>query len=288
VTGAMREPDPAIYAHCDALLRREDTDRWLASLFIPVAERAHVQALYAFSLEIARICTLVSEPMLGEIRYQWWREILVGERASEAAAHPVAAALLDTIARFDLPPASLLALIDARLFDLYDEPMPSVAALDAYAKATASSLVRLAAQIVAPEQGEALAEAAEHAGIAYALTGLLRAMPWHRASGQIYVPIESLAAHGAGEAAIRAGETSPGILAALADLRARARDHLREFEMLAAASKGRGGVVFLPVRLCEAYLRQMERPGYDPFNTPIELPQWRRQWILWRAARAIG
>ncbi|HUB64854.1 MAG TPA: phytoene/squalene synthase family protein, partial [Methylocella sp.] len=41
---------------------------------------------------------------------------------------------------------------------------------------------------------------------------------------------------------------------------------------------------FLPVCLCEPYLRLMEKPSYDPFKTVIELPQWRRQWILWRAS----
>jgi phytoene synthase len=43
--------------------------------------------------------------------------------------------------------------------------------------------------------------------------------------------------------------------------------------------------VFLPLVLVDAYLTRMERRGYDPFTTPVEIPQWRRQWMLWRAAR---
>lgn len=288
---AMNEARAAGYAHCDALLRRDDHDRWLACLFLPFERRRHVHALYAFSLEIARLRQLVSEPMLGEIRFQWWREILVGERQSEAAAHPVALALLDTIAKFGLPIDPFAGLISARLFDLYEEAMPSVAALEAYAKATVANLLGVAFDIVAASDAqidERCAIAAEHAGIAYAVTGHLRALPWHFASGQIYVPAECLATHGIGEAEFRSGHDSPGLRAALADLRRLARDHLRKFEALAAGARSPAWAAFLPVRLCEVYLRQMERPGYAPFRTRIDVPQWRRQWILWRAARAIG
>lgn len=276
------------YAHCEALLRRDDPDRWLACLFLPADLRPHVQALYAFNLEIARVRELVSEPMLGEIRFQWWREALAGERRSEAEAHPVAAALLDTMAKFALPGDRFSALIDARLFDLHDEPMPSLAVLEAYAKATSAGLFHLARQIVARSADDDLAVAADHAGIAYAVTGLLRALPWHVANGQIYVPVESLNGHGSNETEFLAEEASPGLLQALADLRQVARDRLRACTALAAASTSRGRAVLLPASLCDAYLRQMEKPGYDPFRTRIALPQWRRQWILWRAARAMG
>ena len=276
------------YSQCEALLRRDDPDRWLASLFIAAEKRRHVHALYAFSLEIARVRERASEPMLGEIRFQWWREAIAGARDTEAAAHPVAAALIDTIARFELPRDVLFALIDARLFDLYEEPMPSIAMLEAYAKATASGLFRLALSIVAPDSGASLAAAANPAGIAYALTGLMRALPWHRLAGQIYLPAESLLECGVDPADISAGRVSPQLLALLADLRRLARDHLRKFDALAAAARGKGDAVFLPLHLSKAYLRQMDRPNYDPFHSRIELPQWRRQWILWRAARATG
>lgn len=267
----------ADYAYCDALLRRDDKDRWLACLFLPEAARPHVMALYAFSDEIAGVRQRAREPILGEIRFQWWRDVLNGEEGTGEA--PVAAALIDTVSRFNLPREKLISLIDARLFDLYDAPMPSLVALEAYADATAGNLFRLAAMILDPAAD--VAQASRHAGIAYALTGLLRGLPWQVAAGQTYVPRALYP-----EPDLRTG--GPALDAALARLRALARDHLAALAADPAAQTGAAAPAFLAAALCELYLRQMEKPGYDPLTTPVEVPQWRRQWRLWRASRKIG
>jgi 15-cis-phytoene synthase len=275
------------YAYCEELLRREDRDRWLACLFVPRERRPHIYALYAFSLEAARVREIVSEPLLGEIRLQWWRDALEGTNATEAKANPVAAALLDTIARFALPIAPLLELICGRGRDLYGEPMQSVEVLEAYTRATCANLFRLAALILDGKEAPASLDAALHAGIAYGLTGLVRALPWHSARGQIFVPAAILQAHGASDD-FSAGRTSPAVLAALADLRAITRAHLDIFYAKLPGLPDKSRPAFLPACLCEPYLRLMEKPGYEPFKTIIELPQWKRQWILWRVARRWG
>ncbi|MGO9132926.1 MAG: phytoene/squalene synthase family protein [Methylovirgula sp.] len=278
----------AAYDHCNALLKREDPDRWLAALFLPEAARPHIHALYAFNLEIARVRRLVSEPMLGEIRFQWWREVLAGERDGEADANPVAAALLDTLAARNLPSAPLQGLIEARLFDLYGQPMPSVAALEAYAKATAGQLFQLAAAVIDTSAGTEVSEAIAHAGIGYALTGLMRALPWHAATGQAFLPQDLLSKHGAVIEAAQVGLASPALLKALAELREIARGHLKAFAAWPGAKSGQAATVFLPVSLCDSYLRLMEKSRYAPFESMIWHAQWRRQLRLWWAARAIG
>ena len=130
-----------IYAHCAELVRAQDQARYIAGLYAPEDRRAALYALYAFSLEIARVRALVSEPLPGEVRLQWWRDVLEGQAGGETQAHPVAAALLDTIKRYRLPAAPLTALIDARIFDLYDDPMPSLRDLEGYAGETASAVI---------------------------------------------------------------------------------------------------------------------------------------------------
>jgi phytoene synthase len=228
---------------------------------------------------------IVSEPLLGEIRFQWWRDALEGIHAGDAKANPVAAALLNTIARFDLPKAPLLELISARGHDLYGDTIESIEALEAYTKATCANLFCLAALILDGDEAAASLDAANHAGIAYGMTTLIRALPWHCARCHVFVPVGILQAHGASRDDFAAGHASPEILAALAELRDVARAHLDIFYAALPSLPEKSRPAFLPVCLCEPYLRLMEKPDYDPFKTVIELPQWRRQWILWRAAR---
>lgn len=280
-------PDPRLgdaYVHCEQLLREGDRDRWLACLFAPPAARPHLHALYAFNLDVARVRDIVSDPMPGEIRYQWWRDALEGEGRGDIAAHPVAAALLDTMAKCRLPREALTNLVDARTFDLYDDPMPGMRQFEGYCGETSSALIRLAALVLADGKEPGGADAAGHGGLAYAITGLLRTLPWHAARGQCYMPGDVLARHGVTREHVVGGMATPGLRAALADMRALARKHL-------AAARAANDTVspptrpaYLPLALVEPYLRRMEARGYDPFGSTIELPQWRRQWTLWRAA----
>src|SRR5262249_53819170 len=114
-------PDPA--AHCEALVRAAARARYLAALFAPAEHRGALHALYAFNLEVARVRELAHEPLAGEIRLQWWSDALGGERRGEAAAHPVAVALSAASAPYDPPGEPLAALIAARRFDPYHEPV---------------------------------------------------------------------------------------------------------------------------------------------------------------------
>jgi 15-cis-phytoene synthase len=274
------------YAYCEEQLRRDDKDRWLASLFVPAELRPHIHALYAFSREIARVSETVSQPLLGEIRFQWWRDAIEGVNPGEAKASPVAAALLDTILRFDLPKAPLLKLIDARLSrDIYADPMESSDVLQSYAEATCANLFRLAMLILAGDEAAAGFGTAGHAGIAYGITGLLRALPWHSARGQVFVPEDILTRHGVTREQFAAALAGPHARAALADLRSLARGHLDAFTLGLQSLTGKIRPALLPASLCEPYLQLMEKPSYDPLRTIVELPQWKRQWILWRASR---
>ena len=275
------------FRHCETLTRDADKDRFLSALFAPADRRDALFALYAFNVEVARVGESVREPMAGEIRLQWWRDVLTGTARGDVTANPVAAALLDTMARCSLPPQDLLDLIDARSFDLYDDPMPSITALEGYAKRTSSALMALAARVLAGAH-PALAPAADAAGIAYALTGLLRVVARHASQGQLFVPADVLERHGARAEEALAGEATSALRAALADVRSLARQHLAQFEALQPFLPTAAGSAFLPLALVPGYLALMERRDYDPFRTPIELPQWRRQWTLWRAARRFA
>ena len=272
------------FDHCQELVREADKDRFLATLFAPQKYRRALFALYAFNLEVARVRELAREPMPGELRLQWWRDALTGAGHGEVAAHPVAAALRETIVRYRLPPQMLVDLIDARAFDLYDEPMATLADLEVYAVRTSSALIELAARILNDGKDPSVGDLSGHTGIAYAISGLLRALPRHAARRQLYLPLDTLQRYGAQAEDVFAGRPTTELRAALAELRLRARRHLTAAADLVGSAPKVIAPALLPVALVRPMLDRMERRGYNPFRPP-EIAQWRRQWRLWRAAR---
>ncbi|SFT00244.1 phytoene/squalene synthase family protein [Methylobacterium sp. yr668] len=275
-------------SHCEGLVRAGDPDRYYATLFAPAAARPHLFALYAFSLTIARVREAVSNPMAGEIRLQWWRDALQGEARGDVRANPVAAALEEAIRVNRLGRQPFVDLIDARVFDLYEDPMPRVNDLEGYCGETASALFRLASLVIGNGTEPGGAGAAGHAGVAYGITGLLRALPWHARAGQVYLPADILGRYGVTREDIVTGRGGPGLRRACADLRDLARQHLKAFEAARPTIAPSAGAAFLPTALVEPYLAAMERASYDPLNTPVELPRWRRLWRLWWGARRVG
>jgi 15-cis-phytoene synthase len=267
------------FAYCADLVRTSDRDRYIATLFAPAERRDALYALYAFNAEIARVRDVVREPLPGEIRLQWWTDVLNGERDGEASANPVAAALLDIIQRHQLETMLLTTLIDARRFDLYDEPMEELGKLEVYAHETSSALITLAAQILT---GSKLEIAAKAAGTAQAFTAIQQSFPLYARRKQLFVPAELLARYGVEPYDIFAGRSSAGLNAAFAELRTIARRHLREAQQCLTALPSEALAAFLPLALVGPSLRLLDRR--DAF-VPAEISPWRRQWLIWRAAR---
>lgn len=267
------------YDYCADLVRQADRDRFIAALFAPMEHRGALHALYAFASEVARVRELAREPAPGEIRLQWWCDVIGGARSEEAAANPVAAALLATIERYDLRADTLFDLLEARRFDLYNDAMASLADLAEQARKTSSALFALAATILA---GTDAAPVAEPAGVAYAVAGLLRALPRHIARGQIYVPADLLERHQVSPNDLLAGRYSPGLVAALGELRTFARGQLAAAHARVTTLPHLALPALLPVATVGPTLDRLERS--DPF-VPREIPAWRRQWLIWRAAR---
>ena len=266
--------------HCARLARAADRDRFLAGLYAPPRKRRRLFALYAFDAEIARVPHAVREPMAGEIRLQWWRDVIGGERAGEAAANPVSAALLEAVAEGGLPRRPLLDLIEARGFDLYDDPMASLAALEGYADKTAGTMLRLAVQTLSGEAPDALIR---HAALAQTVLRIVQALPREAARGRLHLPLDLMNDFGADPADLLAGRVTPELQAVLANLHLRAREALDAARALLPDMPTAALPALLPLAPARALLMRMER-AQDPLHPP-DLPQWRRQWLIWRAAR---
>ncbi|BBE71063.1 phytoene/squalene synthase family protein [Oharaeibacter diazotrophicus] len=280
------ERTDAAYAAAEASVRSGDRDRWLADLFLPAESRRHVFALHAFSLEIARVRDVVREPMPGEIRLQWWVDALEGAGHGAVESHPIAAALIDTVDRFRLPRRSLANLVEARRFDLYDDAMPSLGDLEGYTGETASVLFLHAATVLCAGEDAGAADAAGHAGVAYAITGLMRALPLHARRNQVYLPEDVLRRHGASADDVRAMRDGPALRGALGEMREHARHHLARAVGALCAIDPRARPAFVGLGLVEPWLRALEKAA--PFGAPADVSGWRKPVALWRFSRRIA
>ncbi len=152
--------------------------------------------------------------------------------------------------------------------------------LEAYLRRTTATIFDLAARVC----GAPAEHAAERAGMAYGISGLLRSFAFNASRRQLFVPVEFLELGTTAEQ-IFAGQSSPFLLNALGMLRTRARQHVEALEAALPHVSAAALPALLPAALAPAYLALMDRRDYDPFHSAIEVPQWRRQWALWRAAR---
>ncbi len=262
-------------------LRATDPDRYVATLYAPEKHRGALAALYAFNAEIAAIRDRISEPMPGEIRLQWWRDVIgAPDMASAAAGNPLAAELARVIARYDLPKSAFANYLDARIFDLYDDPMPGRNAFEGYAGETNSILFQLAAQILNDGAVADTADASGHAGIAHCVATVLRALPLHRARGQVYVPGDLLAAAGLDAQEFLSGENKEACARAVAATIALGRDHLGKAERAIAGLEPHLKVAFLPLAIVAPVLSLAEKHGARILSEPLQLSALRRMWVM--------
>ncbi|WP_394689288.1 phytoene/squalene synthase family protein [Hoeflea sp.] len=267
-------------------LRAADIDRYLALLLMPQAVQTDLATLYLFNAEIAAIRDRIREPLPGEIRLQWWREVLDGERAGEAEAHPLASSLLEMIVRRGLPLSPLSGMCEARVFDLYDDPMPDRTSYEGYAGETASALLQLTAYLLDAEASGNTATASGHAGVAQAVAGHLMLLPTSQARGQVFIPGDLLAATGLDRDGLLAGENTKAVEAAIRAFAGFGRDHLAKAREALRDVAPEVQPAYLPVALVEAVLKRAESLGARSLEVSPRPSQWRRQWRLWRAARS--
>ncbi len=264
-------------------VRSGDRDRYWSALFASPAARADLLALYAFNAEIARIPYLVSEPMVGQIRLQWWRDAIDLASAETRTGNPVADALGLAIRRHDLPKERLQAMVDARLFDLYTEPVSGIPAFKVYVQETAGALFALSCKVLGGS-GPEVESASDAAGLAYGITALLRALPLHAASGRLFLPLTALQSADGARGVAGPDRDTPELRRELNDLDEAARHHLARFREQAASLPPALRPAFLILALVEPLLDRMSAPGHRPLQDVADLSPLYRLWRLWKAA----
>lgn len=235
-------------SYCGQVVRENDPDRFLLSLFAPANRRESLWALFAFNYEIARTREIVSETQLGLIRLQWWREE-IGKIYDGGAisGHEVLGVLAEAIKAHHLPRGMFETLIYAREFDLEGRPPSNMDGFLNYADFTSTPLLSLALIVCGDDPDM---EAVAAVAVNYALAGLLRAIPFHAAQGRSYLPEDMMkASAGTIPEVVKgvAGQFVPGI---------------RPVSRFLRAVQG----------LAAIYMIQLHRCVYDPYNRKMAVP----------------
>ena len=241
------------------IVRQRDRDRYLSTFFAPDDRRPHLLALYAFNAEVLRVRDTVSDPNLGLIRLQWWRDTIDSIYAGTGAmGHPVAEALAAAITAGGLPQQALLDLVTAHEFDLFHDRMPGLTELEAYLGEAYSRLIMMAAMIL---DREAAAKASDCAGLAGVAQGLALVLgdPAHR---DPFLPQGMAVSEALGHAENRLAQAMT-LLSGLPK------------PLLPA---------FLPVSLTGLYLKHIAKHP----DKPLAVTPLRRQLVIWWTAKRWG
>ena len=261
-----------VLSYCGDQVRRLDPDRYLTALFVPVARREHVFALYAFNTEIARAREVVSEPALAAIRLQWWHEAIAEiYGGKKLRAQPIVEALGVAVRARLLSQGHFEQLIEAREADLDPTTPATLAKLEQYAERTAAPLLSLVVEALGDPDGPAQ-EAATAAGTAWALTGLLRAVPFHARAKRLYLPQDLLERNQVSRRDLFELRPSPGLAAVVRTVAERAQTHLAAARAHLPNVPRHVRPGLLTATAATAYLTALRRAGYDVFAMPPKLP----------------
>ena len=169
--------------YCNLLVKTNDPDRYLIALTAPKGAREALYSIYAFNQEIAKIPETVSEEILGQIKFQWWRESLEDVYGGVARKHAILIALKEALNRFSIEESLLQEIISSREFDLEGREPKNIEELLTYAKGTSGNLLKITGGILGIDKNTS-----ESLGTAHALLGLMKSIKFHKSLGRSYLP----------------------------------------------------------------------------------------------------
>lgn len=256
-------------SYCAQQVRLYDRHRFAQAMLAPATGRDPLLVLYAFNLEIAKVREVVSEPLLGQMRLQWWRDAI--EAMAQGAApprHAVAEPLAELIHRHALPTGLLQQMVDARDLDLSGQPPAGMPDLEAYAEATAGNLAQLSLHLLDAATPPAL-NAALHVGAAQGLSGLMIALPVLARHGRVALPADRLAAAGLSQDDVIARRNRDRLSQVVREVCARASARLDFAEQARSRAPRQAAPSLLAAVIARHWLRRLDGAGHDPYRLAV-------------------
>lgn len=274
-------------AEIAGIARTGEPDRYLAALLAPAPEREGLLALAAFAAETARVPhRVVHEPIMGELRLEWWRTALAAPEG-ESAGHSVADAMRAAVRRHRLPTAILDDLLDARMLELAAAPFPDDAAIDDFLWRTEGALFGLAGRVLSLEANREAEDACRAAGRAYGLARLILGLPRSLSRGRMPLAQTQVIAAGLSAHELLAGAGGTRVEALMRAHVGLIRSDLAQVRRIVRRLPRQARAAFLPLALVPSYVRRLERLGGGALREEAQILPLTRVWRI-AAAHVLG
>ncbi len=253
-------------------------------LFLPDDRRRAITALYAFCREVDDVVDECPDPEIARAKLDWWRQE-VHNTFHGTPQHPVARALKDYTSKYGLEEDLFYEIVAGMDMDLHLRTYATFEELRTYCYRVASVVGILAAHIFGFENVRTL-KYAEHLGLAFQLTNIIRDVREDAARGRIYIPQDALAKYGIDTAQLNANVTSDALASALKDLADIASNHYDlAFEALPDIDRYRQRSGVIMAEIYRETLNAIGRDGFHVLEKRIRLPTSRKFWLAWSTAR---
>jgi phytoene synthase len=252
--------------HCRDLVRRVNADRALLAELAPPAMRPHLWAIAAFDWEVGRIPDLVSEPMLGAIRRQWWRDAWVEIAADKPRRHPVVEVLAEAHQARPLPMDAVETYLEAREAE-QDAPPANLTEMLQRGQAIGGGIAKLEAAVLGRAEGGA--------GTAWAMIGELRALPLRLQHGRHGLPADRVEALKTGLEQLDPKALDSGFCAIIREVAETAMASLLLSRDMPPLFQGYR-------RLSLHYAKRLRQAGWNPFTESVNAPTLGRAWSVAR------
>ncbi|KAL5501513.1 hypothetical protein ACEPAH_8773 [Sanghuangporus vaninii] len=279
-----QDPD----SYCRDFVMKHDRDAFLTSQFFPKHFQPACFAVRAFYVQLAMIQDTVTNPLIGQMRMQFWKDAI---QHLGAPQHPIAAALRDASKTVHIAPYHLRRIVDARDVELNSPSHLNMDTLLAHAESTTSTLNYMLLSILGLSSSDTYSHAASHLGVAQTIATLLRALPYHASKGVMVIPASITAKHHVNqEEVFRRGPAAANLPDAVYDFAVIANDHLITSRELFKTENERIEVpreampVFLNAVPVQNYLNRLQTANFDVFTPKLQLRESvRLPWQIWRS-----
>ncbi|MDX1738165.1 MAG: squalene/phytoene synthase family protein [Alphaproteobacteria bacterium] len=248
----------------------KDRDRFLTVMLLPKSLREDVFTIYALNHELSKVSSAVSEATLGHIRLQWWREAIEECFQDNPRRHEITRPLAELMQRRNLSKSLFDQMLDAREDDLLDDPIQRLDHLMVYADKTGGNILRLALQATGISDENTLA-AAGRVGTAWALVGLMRALPFHLREKKQWLPEELVSRHKIDGRAMRDLAQSDELNFAVREICDIAENLISEARELRVSNDKNAVPLLQLAGLAKSYCKQLSQAQYNPYDSSLAI-----------------